>query len=422
MPTFCKTAAGSALLVLCALAYAAEPLTWDVARARFQAQNPTLAADKLSIDEAAAQQITAFLRPNPTLTLSSDGTQVAPYKGVWQPLAGTQYQASVNYLHERARKREMRLESAQTGRRIAESDHAALESTLLFELRGAFIATLKAKGVLHLAEQSLTYYDHILDISRSRFKSGDIAQVDLDRLELQRSQYQADLQMAEVNLRTAKIQLLMLLNDGTPVEQFNVAGTFDSSDTQISCEELRKAALEQRPDLKAALLAVEKATSDHKLALANGSTDPTLSTWYTYNPSFNNPYAHQTVGGSISFPLRLFDRNQGEKLRTELDITRSQYLREAAKAQVLSDVDSGYATLETTQTLVRSYKAQYLQQSVRIRDTILYSYQRGGASLLEFLSAESEYRSVQLTYLNLIGAYLTAAAQLNLAVGREVIP
>jgi outer membrane protein, heavy metal efflux system len=181
-------------------------------------------------------------------------------------------------------------------------------------------------------------------------------------------------------------------------------------------------ALDTRPDLKAAIEAVDKAQTDYKLAVANGSTDPTLSAWYTHNASTNNPFAYDTLGVSVSIPLRVFDRNQGEKLRTKLDITRNERLRDAAEAQVLSDIDSGYATLDSTLTLLRPYKAKYLQQSVRVRDTIFFSYQHGGASLLDFLNAQSDYRSVQLNYINLVGSYLTAAAQLNMAVGREVVP
>jgi cobalt-zinc-cadmium efflux system outer membrane protein len=123
----------------------------------------------------------------------------------------------------------------------------------------------------------------------------------------------------------------------------------------------------------------------------------------------------------VEIPLRIFDRNQGEKLRTTLDITRNERLRDAAEASVLGDVDSSYATVESDLTLLRPYKTKYLQQSVRVRDTISFSYQNGGASLLDFLNAQAEYRTVQLNYVNLVGSYLTAAAQLNQAVGREVM-
>jgi cobalt-zinc-cadmium efflux system outer membrane protein len=146
-----------------------------------------------------------------------------------------------------------------------------------------------------------------------------------------------------------------------------------------------------------------------------------LSAWYTYNPSFNNPFAHQTLGANISIPLRIFDRNQGEKLRTQLDIDRSAKLAEATKAQVFSDVDSAYATVTSTVTLLQPYKDRYLEQASRVRETIAFSYEHGAASLLDFLSAQAEYRSVQVNYLNLVASYMSAANQLNLAVGREVI-
>jgi outer membrane protein, heavy metal efflux system len=403
-------------------AAAQQALTWQQVRARFEATNPTLLADQLNIEESKAEEITAHLRPNPTFGLTVDGTQIAPHNGVWQPFTGTFESPGISYLHERRHKRELRLESARKGTLITEFSHADLDRTLLFTLRTAFVSTLQAKAVLQLAKDNLAYYDHVLQISRDRFNAGDIAQIDLDRLELQRVQYESDLQTADVDLRTAKIQLLTLLNDRTPIEQFDVIGPFDFSDQLAARNDFRNIAMDTRPDLKAAVEAIDKAQTDHKLAVSNGSTDPTLAAWYTHNASTNNPEAINTLGVSVSIPLRVFDRNQGEKLRTELDITRNERLRDATEAAVLSDVDSGYATVNSTLILLRPYKAKYLQQSVRVRDTIFFSYQHGGASLLDFLNAEADYRSVQLNYVNLVGSYLMAAAQLNMAVGREVIP
>jgi cobalt-zinc-cadmium efflux system outer membrane protein len=423
MQRFIKIICAVALLVgsTGTLAHAQKALTWDEVRTRFEANNPTLLADKLTIDESKAQEITAFLRPNPSVSLTADGTQIAPYKGVWRPFAGTYETPSISYLHERQHKRELRLESAEKGTLIAESSHADLDRTLLFNLRGAFVSTLQAKAVLQLAKDNLDYYDHVLAISRDRFNAGDIAQLDLDRLELQRVQYESDVQVAEVNLRTAKIQLLTLLNDRTPIEQFDVAGRFDFNDQLMPQDEFRKIALDTRPDLRAAMEAVDKAQTDHKLAVANGSTDPTLSAWYTHNSSNNNPFGINTLGVSVAIPLRVFDRNQGEKLRTQLDVDRNQRLLDAARAGVYSDVDSAYTTVNSNLILLQPYKKKYLQQAVRVRDTVFFAYQHGGASLLDFLNAQSDYRIVELSYVTLIGAYLTSAAQLNMAVGRDVI-
>lgn len=410
----------SCALILCSACAPTQTqarLTWEQVRQRFEQHNPTLLAGKLTIDESKAQEITAFLRPNPGLAMAVD--QINPFSGgPPHSTFGTLLTvASVNYLHERQHKRELRLASAQDATGIAVSSQADLERGLIFNLRASFVQTLQAKSVLQLAKDNLAYYDHLLDVSRERFKAGDIAQIDLDRLELQRVQYESDLQTAEVDLRTAKIQLLMLLNDRTAVEQFDVTGAFDFGEQIASLDDFRKIALDTRPDLGAAVQAVDKAKTDHKLAVANGSTDPTFGFDVGRNPPID-----QYIGLNVSIPLRVFDRNQGEKLRTQLDIERNQRLLDATQALVFSDVDSAYATLNSNVILLRPYKAKYLQQSVRVRDTILFSYQRGGASLLDLLNAESEYRSVQRNYVNLIGSYLAAAAQLNLAVGREVIP
>jgi cobalt-zinc-cadmium efflux system outer membrane protein len=401
---------------------AQQSLTWDQVKTRFEAANPALKADALSVDEMKAAEVTAYLRPNPQATLGADGIQIVPNNGVWQPLSGTDLQPNVSYLHERDHKRELRLQSAKEGTQIASSQHEDLERNLLFDLRSEFVQTLQAKAVLDLAKADLIYYDKIIEISRSRFHAGDIAQIDFDRIELLRVQYEAEIQTAIVNLRTSKIELLRMLNDRTPVEQFDVTGPFDFTDSLQPLDDFRKIALDARPDLRAALESATQAETNHKLAIANGSTDPTFSGWYTWNSSNNNPNGLQTLGASVSIPLRIFDRNQGEKQRTLLDIDRNRQLTEAARAQVFSDVDSAYAEVESSIELLKPYKAKYKDQAMRVRDTVTYAYNHGGASLMDFLNAQSDYRAVQLAYLQLIGSYLTAAGQLNLAVGREVIP
>jgi outer membrane protein, heavy metal efflux system len=401
---------------------AQQALTWDQVRAKFEISNPALKADADNVDEMKAEEITAYLRPNPQFTMLADGTQIAPHDGVWTPFKGTYEQPNFSYLHERDHKRELRLESAQEGTRITQSQHEDLERNMVFALRTQFVATLQAKFILDLAKADLEYYDHIIDISRERFKAGDIAQIDLDRIELQRVQYESEIETAIVNLRTAKIQLLQMLDDRTPVDQFDVTGPFDFSDSLQPLDTFRDAALAARPDLQAALQTIQQSETNHKLAISNGSTDPTIAGWYTYNSSNNNPNGINTLGVSVTIPLRIFDRNQGEKKRTQIAIDQSQQAEEAARAQVFSDVDTAYELVRSNIALLKPYKAKYNDQALRVRDTVSYAYLHGGASLMDFLNAQSDYRQVQLAYAQLLGAYLTAAGQLNLAVGREVIP
>ncbi len=401
-----------------AQSHAREPLTWQQVRGKFIATNPTLLAGRLGIEESKAQEITAYLRPNPTFTAATD--YIHPFRS-YGALDDAQPSVSLSYLIERMTKRGLRLETARKGTAVAFSQLEDQERTLLFTLRSAFIQVLQQKAILDLAKENLAYYDRVLDVSAERFRTGDIARVDLDRLQLQRVQYESDVQTATVNVRTAKIQLLTLLNDRTPVETFDVTGHFDFADQVSPLPEFRTIALETRPDLRAAVQSVDQARSASKLAEANASTDPTIGIDAGRLPQNSMPVSPGYVGVSVSIPLRIFDRNQGERLRTKLDITRNERLRDVTEAQLYSDVDSAHATLNSTVILLKPYKTQYLKQATTVRDTVTFSYERGGASLLDFLDAQRDYRSVRLAYLNLVGSYLSAAAQLNLAVGREVI-
>ena len=420
LPT-CYAAVAGLILSASAVCPGQQSLTWEQVKAKFEASNPSLKANALAVDESRAGEVTAYLRPNPQFTLSTDGTQIVPDNGVWQPLKGADIVPNVSYLHERDHKRELRLESAKEGTRIAQSQSEDAKRSLEFTLRGAFVNTLESKAALDLAKSGLEYYDKIIGISGERLRAGDLAQIDFDRIELLRVQYESALQSAIVNLRTAKIQLLQLLNDRTPVEQFDITGRFDFSEALQPLDQFRQDALSARPDLQAAMQTIQQAETNHKLAVANGSTDPTFAGWYTYNSSNNNPDGIQTLGASVSIPLRIFDRNQGEKQRTLIDIDRSRQASDAARAQVFSDVDSAYAQVQSNIELLKPYKDKYSAEATHVRDTVTYAYQHGGASLMDFLNAQSDYRTVQQAYVQLIGAYMSAVAQLNLAVGREVI-
>ena len=402
---------------LCVGAFAQTALTWQQVKDKFEADNPNLRAGELNIQESKAEEITAYLRPNPDFNAGID--QLTPFTpGPFRPLVDNLPVISFDYLHERQRKRELRLESAQQGTAIAESQQLDLERTLLFNLRSAFVQALEAKALLTNAKANLDYYAKELSIDRDRFKSGDIARVDLDRLVLQRAQYESDYQTAIVNARTARITLLMLLNDRTPVDKFDVTGPFEFQEQIMPLEEFHSAAVAARPDLKAALQAIEKARTDHNLAVANGSTDPTFSMDFGRNPPVPVYF-----GVGISIPLRIFDRNQGEKARTEIDIGHAGREKDAAEAQVFSDVDSAYYTLVSSVNLLVPYKSSdgYLETATRVRDTMSFAYQRGQAALVDYLDAQRDYRATQVAYINLVGSYLTAAAQLNMATGREIV-
>lgn len=403
------------------LSCAQETFTWEALKQKFEATNPTLRAAQDNIAESRAEEITAYLRPNPDFGVSADGFQITRSQGIWRPLSGVFEVPSISYLHERRHKRELRLQSAKETTDVTVSQYNDQERGMLFNLRNAFVQVLQAKAVLQNAKDNLEYWDRELGINKDRWRAGDEAEVDYDRLVLQRVQFESDFETALVNLRTAKITLLQLLNDRTPIEKFDVTGEFTFTEGMRSLDDYHTLALDKRPDLKAAVQSVSLAKTNYALAVANGSTDPTYSIWFTHNASNANPFANDTLGLSVSIPLRIFDRNQGEKARTNIDIARNEKLRDAAQAQVFSDVDTAYVTVESTVNLLRPYKKEYLALALAVRDKVAFAYQRGGASLLDYLDAEKAFRDTRLAYINLVGSYMVAAAQLNMAVGKEVL-
>jgi cobalt-zinc-cadmium efflux system outer membrane protein len=423
---FTPSAAARSLAIAAALAHSlygqTTVLNWEQIKTRFLSQNPSVLAGQINIEESRANEITAGLRHNPDFTFTTDGFQVTPHEGVWRPLAGVLFTPGVSQLIERQNKRQLRVDSARLATSGAGNDQEDLQRTLLFAARTTFVSTLQAKALGELTQANLQSYDNVISVNRSRFQAGDISELDFQRVELQRVQFESDLANARINLRTAKIQLGALLNDRTPVDDFDVSGDFEYKESIILLPELRQMAVANRPDLRSAQTAIEKAKADNLLAIANGSADPVVGGWYSRNPSFNNPFDFNTIGGNVSIPIRLFDKNQGEKARTALEITRAQRLREALLAGIYRDVDSAYAALESVRTVVRPYRQKYLQESSDIRDKVSFAYSQGNATLLEFLDAQKSYRDTRVAYIGLIGSYWSALAQLSLAVGQEVNP
>ena len=124
----------------------------------------------------------------------------------------------------------------------------------------------------------------------------------------------------------------------------------------------------------------------------------------------------------LSFELPIFDRNQGEKARTNYAINQAQELELTANDQVLSDVLTAYEALHDNDQVVTLYQSGYLDAAKEARDITEYSYNRGAASLLDFLDAERSYRATELAYRQSLAAYLTALEQLREAVGVRSLP
>ncbi len=385
---------------------------------RFRAGNPDLSAGQLNIQESKAHEVTAYLRPNPNASFLLDQLQVFN-RNPYRPVTNALPVVAFDYLHERQHKRELRLESAQQGTAIAESQQQDLERTLLFNLRTAFVQTLQAKALLANAKENLDYFDKELAINRDRYRSGDIARVDLDRIALQRVQYESDYQTARGECANRQDHPADAAQRPHPGGQFRRHRPLHVPGADSAAGGVPHHGAGDAPGFAGGRAGSGKSRA--RITNWRWRTDRPIpiSAWTSAHTG-----ADSYIGVGVSIPLRIFDRNQGEKARTQIDITHAERQKDSAQALVFSDVDSAYFTLLSTVSLLRPYGGAdgYLETASRIRDTMSFSYQRGQAALVDYLDAQRDFRATQVAYINLVGAYLAAAGQLNMAVGREAIP
>lgn len=412
----------TSVLILLALAGAASAqapvrITLDQAIDLAITHNHALKATQTQIQQGQAQEVTAGLRPNPTLTWDALFVPIEPQNFNSATLLNTtEFDVNVSYLFERGGKRRRRIEAARDLTAQTRYQVSDAERTLMFNTAQQFITVQLAESNLDLANQDLASFQQTVDIAKEQYKAGAISEADLLKITVQLLQFQTDVASAKV----AKIQALASLRqflgyDAVPAN-YDVEGDLTYQRLQLNQDDLLLRALKNRPDLLAARQGVRAAESQYALARANGKVDLTGGLTYSHLSDQN------TMGITFSIPLPVFDRNQGEIARTRYAMTAAQETAYAASDTVLTDVNSAYQAFSGNQEVVNLYVGGYLKQSQDSRDISEYAYRRGAASLLDYLDAERSYRATQLAYRQALAAYLTAVEQLKEAVGSRTLP
>jgi outer membrane protein, heavy metal efflux system len=377
--------------------------------------NHTLLAARTTIQQSQAEEISGNLRPNPTLI--SDLEYLSPTHPNTDYLSNSaEFDLGVSYLFERGKKRQHRLQAAKDVTAQTRSLVADNERSLTFSVATQFVNAQLAESSLELAEQDLKSFQQTVNVGEIRFKAGAISEDDYLKIKLQLLQFETDLQQSQLAKVQALSDLRQLLGHGSVSADYDVADQFDYQPVKGNVDDMQSRALQSRPDLRAAQQGVTAAKSQYELQKAIGKFDVTGQINYTHTGG------NSTASLFGSFPLQIFDRNQGEILRATYAITQAQEQQKAANEQVITDVHDAYEGLRTNDRVVTLYRSGYLDVAQKDRDISQYAYQRGAASLLDFLDAERSYRATQLAYRQALAAYLLAVEQLREAVGVRDLP
>jgi outer membrane protein, heavy metal efflux system len=366
--------------------------------------NPTLRAKQSELAGVRAGEITAGLRPNPTASYAVEQ--------LGGPSATGEHTVTVSQPIELGRKRERRRESARAASRVTTYELYDVRRQVIFQVKKAYVDILTAAAQHSLALENLGTIGEIERIQRLRVDRGDISELEFVRLEVQRFAFERDASDAALALRSAKIALRSVIGADALPDEFDVTGELVYEEAPLQREAALSAAMVNRPDIRAAEAARDKARADVNLARANAWWD--VSPQVEYKRTSDN--AH-TFGLGVSLPIRIFDRNQGEIARTQSEVMRAASLRDAAVAQALADVDTAVASALAQRDRVLRLREVYLPKARQARDTVEFAYRRGGMSLLDFLDAQRTYRETALEHLRALGAYRTAVYQVEAAVG-----
>ncbi len=381
-------------------------------------RNQSLRAQRLTVDQSRAGEITAGLKPNPVFTSSNaDFPVFTPSQLTWSNLANNQtFTESLSYLLERGGKRERRVETARDATEMTARTVDDAERQVRFQVGQAFVGVLLARATLDFARQDLRDFSEVVDLNKRRVTSGDLAEGDYLKIALQKLQFEQDASSAEVALVQARAALRQLVGYDTVAEDFDVVGELARHPAAVSLEALEREAIAARPDLASARANAKLADSTLRLAQANRVRDVTLETEYDRNGPVNG------VGVGVSFEIPVHNRNQGEIARSQFAVTQARESESAARVSVLTDVVNAHAAFRTNDKLVSLYESGYLEQARQSRAISRYAYSKGATGLLDLLDAERTYRATELAYRQALAAWMTSVEQINFVVGRQVIP
>jgi outer membrane protein, heavy metal efflux system len=376
-------------------------------------RNLNLLAERFNVKVADAAVLTASLKPNPVVTVNLMRPDrvlvdagISPYEQVFR----------TDYVIERGGKRERRVDQAGLSKSVAELQLLNTTRSLVLDVESAFTDVQLAKLNLALARDNLTAFNNVVQVNSDRVRTGDLSQVELSRSRLAALQFQNDVRQQETKLRVARNRLSSLIGRGPNGDAVDVVGDIRKDAQQVEYDALRRQALEARPDLRAVRTDQARSAADLRLQLANGKIDYTVSG--EYHRQEGSDISGNSYGVYFSAPLPIFNRNQGEIARAQIQRQQLQTKVQALENDISSEVANAYAQYATARDIVDTIERQMLSQAQDVRTATEYSYRRGEASFVEFLDAVRAFNETMQSYNQARADYARSLYTLDSISGR----
>lgn len=384
--------------------------------------NLSVLAERANIPVAEATLITARLKPNPVLSLGADHLDVLGTRYNSINNAGpNEINARIDFLIERAHKREYRVETAQFNRQLAEARLAEAIRNLRITVISACVDLIQAKANLTLAEEILKNYQELFQINEARVNAGSVSPLELVRSRVAMLQFKNQVQRAQLGVTRARTRVQSLLGPQVLGQKIDIAGELKVplAPATLPVEKLEQLAIESRPELQTVRLNQMRSVAELKLQLANAKTDYTYGTEYRRQQGING--TSNSMGVFLSVPLAVNNKNQGEIARVEAEQKLYARQMEALAINARNEVRAAYDSFVASRELVESIEKDLLDNARKARDTAGYVYRAGASSLLEFLDAQRALNDSMQSYQEALGDYRRAVVNLNASVNKEII-
>jgi cobalt-zinc-cadmium efflux system outer membrane protein len=378
-------------------------------------RNWDLLAAKSGIDSAAAQLIVSKEFPNPTLSWST--MKIDP-RGNGTPLGNSLWDrsydtiVSVNQLVEIGGKRHARQNSARAGIAGARARFLDARRSLDQGITKAYVTALLADGNAHVLSESAASLRREADIAETRFKAGDISDSDRKQIENNADVFELQAKSAEATAVQSRIQVEVLMGVKEPKGEWVADDSLDRLGLGLSPSQ-HHSGPGVRPDVLAAEEDLRKAEAELRLQKSIRIPDPTFSLFYERNPP--GPPGPDTLGLGVSFPLPVWNRNGGNIRAAEAARQQSEFALGKVSSQAQADIAAAEIAYQEARQRWQRYQEQIQPRSAQVRESIAFAYSRGGASLVDLLTAERDDNSVRLAAAQALADAASAAADLKAA-------
>ena len=380
------------------------------------------------IPQAKADILQASLRANPVFY--QDG-QLLQYQGNRfsrsYPGGPSQYDTNITVPLDVSHKRQARTMVAARAEKVLEAQYQEAVRQRMDDIYDAYVlGALAARQTVRYARLSVTGLEKLATTTEELYKGKSISLGDLNRVRIQLRVARLGLVDAEAAYRKTKLDLGSLMNlKREEIEALELRGSIsDTAPPPPPVDDLRRIALDSRPDIISYRLGVNRAEADVRLARANRYNDVfVLVQPFTWQD--NTPYGLKSAVSwalGVTAPLPIFNRNQGAIQRAVLNVTQTQTELAEVERQALIDVEKAAQEYDVTRREVEELRKDVIPAARQVRDEAFKLYRSGEKSVVDFINAQLEFNQVAKQYLDTAIRHRRSMLAINTAVGRRILP